>query len=154
MHWCAFKNARQILIQASDHSRPCLSTTNCRHRVLIRTTSSGWSSTHTHTHALLGLPNQFLPVRVSSLPPESGPHTEPTCFAMQCFYTGTKCQLAKSICAPLFPLSQREGARGGSREGALGGNEGEDGEKWQKKSNVVMLKGQRQRGRRGRWHSR
>lgn len=110
MHWCAFKNARQILIQASDHSRPCLSTTNRRRRVLIRTTSSGWSSTH--THALLGLPHQFLPVRVSSLPPESGPHTEPTCFAMQCFYTGTKCQLAKSICAPLFPLSQREGARG------------------------------------------
>lgn len=105
--------------------------------------------THTHTlacmHALPGLPHQFLPVRVSSLLPESGPHTEPTCFAMQRFYTGTKCQRAKSICAPLFLLSWLKG-RGMKRKM----------EKCvEKKASVVKVKGQkereRERERRGRW---
>lgn len=78
--------------------------------------------TDTHIHLLPGLPHHFLPVRASSLLPGSGPHTEPTCFAMQCFCTGTKCQLTKSICAPPLPAArereadkQREG-EGGRRK--------------------------------------
>lgn len=67
------------------------------------------TETRRQAHSLPGLPHHFLPVRASSLLPGYGPHTEPTCFAMQCFYTGTKCQLAKSICAPPFLL--RKGRR-------------------------------------------
>lgn len=78
--------------------------------------------THTHSYALPGLPHGFLPVRVSSLPPESSPHTEPTCFAMHCFYTGTKCQLTKSICVVSFlrlRRSKREKKKRGRSRSAV-----------------------------------
>lgn len=103
-----FKNVKQIVMQPGGHSMLSLPTTNCRQasleQPLVADHKTEHTQTHRHTHSLPGLPHHFLPVRVSSLLPGSGPHTEPTCFAMQCFCTGTKCQLAKSICAPLFLL--------------------------------------------------
>lgn len=102
----------------------------CRQKVLIRTACRGWSKeqVHTHTHTLTlsltlslslpGLPPHF-PVSLSSLLPGSGPHTEPTCSAPQCFHWGRKSER----------IQKRQGW---------------DGEElWEKKTNVASLKGRR-----------